>query len=121
MPTAASMQVDVNIKNNFYVNASVIQRLPLNELSILRPNQFSLTPRYEKRKFEVSMPLSLYDYDKVALGLAVRYGILTIGTDRLGIYTGLFDSTGFDLFFSIKVNRCEQKSRINKNSCPVKY
>jgi len=121
MPTAASLQADFNIKNNFYVNATVVQQLPLNDLSILRPSQVSLTPRYEKRKFEVAMPVSWYEYEKVALGLAVRYGILTIGTDRLGVYTGLFDSTGFDLFFSLKINRCEQPNRMNKNSCPVKY
>ena len=121
MPTAASLQADVNIKNNFYVNATVIQRMPLNSLSILRPNQVSLTPRYEKRKFEVDMPLTFYDYKKLALGLAVRFGAVTIGTDRLGAYTGLFDTTGFDFFFSIKWNHCEQGSKINKNSCPVKY
>ena len=121
MPTALSLQADVNIQKNFYVNATVVQRMAINDLSMLRPSQVSLTPRYEKRKFEVDLPVAWYDYSKVALGLAVRYGILTIGTDRLGAFTGLFDTTGFDFFFSIKINHCQQPARASKEKCPVNY
>jgi hypothetical protein len=121
LPTAASLQFDYNIMTNFFVNATVVQRMPLSDLSIIRPNQISLTGRYEKRKFELDLPISYYDYDKVAVGFAVRWGAVTIGTDRLGAYTGLFEATGFDFFFALRWTRCEQGERANKTSCPVKY
>ena len=122
LPTAVSIQGDVNIKTNFFVNLTWIQRVPMNSLSVLRPSQVVLTPRYEKRKFEVDVPLTFYDYDKMALGLAVRYGVVTIGTDRLGIFTGLFDSYAFDFFLSIRWTRCEQgDGRAKKGNCPATY
>ncbi len=113
-PVAASIQVDYCLAPGWYVNASVIQRIPLGKNRILRPNQLSITPRYETRNLEVALPFSLYDYTRPRFGLALRYGFFVLGTDKIGAFTGLWDVSGADIYFGIKVAGCgkmRKKSR----------
>jgi hypothetical protein len=118
-PAAASFQFDYAWSPNIYFNLSVIQRLPLSDRIIQRANQISLTARYETKRFEVAVPYSFYDYFRHRLGIAVRYGVLTIGTDMVGPFTGLFNAYGLDLYFGIKWQlngSCDRKpARPGKN------
>ncbi len=117
-PSAASIQFDYCLKPKYYLNASLVQRIPLNAYTVRRPNQVALTVRYETRKFEVDFPLSFFEYKQLALGASIRYGILVVGTDRLGTFTGLFDSTGFDFFFGFKWTMCDKPFRKkNQTGC----
>jgi hypothetical protein len=122
-PAGVSVQLDINPAPSWYLNLSGVLRTPVGRLSVLRPDQAALTPRYETRRFEVDLPVTYYDGDGVSVGLAARYGILTIGTDRLGAFTGLYDTYAFDFFFALRLQRCgtgtsSRKTRLN---CPVNY
>lgn len=112
-PAAASMQFDYACTPNIYLNFSVVQRLPLSKYMIKRPNQVSITARYEVKNFEIAIPYSLYDYYRNRIGLAIRYGVLTLGTDMIGPYTGISNAFGVDIYFGIKwqlYQSCERKS-----------
>ena len=101
LPAAASVQFDYAITDLYYVNLTVIQRIPLGPLEIKRSNQIALTPRLETRKLEIAMPFSFYDFFKPRIGFSIRYGIFTIGTDMLSPLVGITDSYGADLYFGI--------------------
>ena len=103
LPTAFSFQFDYHFRKNWYVNASLIYGIPLSRNAVGRPAELSITPRYETRNFEVSLPVSLYDWYLTRIGLAFRVYGFTIGTDKLGGFFNLNDFTGLDLYFSIKL------------------
>lgn len=120
LPTAFSLQFDYCVMARVYLNASVIQAVPLSKFAIVRASQAAFTARYETRKFEVAVPFTMNEYQHPHLGVAFRYRFFVLGTDRLGTYTGLFDATGFDLFFGFKANLCEFAKRGGKKPfCPV--
>ena len=120
LPTALSLQFDYCIMPKFYANASIIQAIPLSKYAIVRASQVAVAVRYETRRFEVTMPFTMYEYKTPHLGLAARYKFFVIGTDRLGSFTGLWDTTGYDLFFGFKANICELRKKGGKQPfCPV--
>lgn len=102
-PAAVSVQVDVPLNSFFYVNASVIQRLPLGPMAVSRSNQVAITPRLETRRLEIALPFSLYDYFRPRIGASIRYGVFTIGSDMLGPFVGLTDTYGADIYFAISI------------------
>lgn len=101
MPTALSVQFDYALSENIFVNATVIQRVPLSRYAIRRTNQIAITPRFESRRFEFSIPISYYEYFRPRVGMAFRYGILTMGTDMISPLLGFTDSYGADFYFGI--------------------
>ncbi len=115
LPAAASLQFDYSVTPTFYVNLSVIQRLPLGDYAVKRANQVSITARYETRRFEIAVPYSLYNYYRNRIGLAIRYGILVIGTDMIGPFTGISNAYGFDFFVGIKYQFFGECSQRNGN------
>jgi hypothetical protein len=119
-PTAISIQFDYCIIPRVYANFTWVQAVPLAKTAIVRSSQLAITPRYETRKLEFSLPIVLYEYKYPHAGLAVRYKFFVIGTDRIGSYTGLWDITGYDLYFGFKLNTCElQKKGGKKPFCPT--
>ncbi len=102
LPTAASAQVDACITPVFYTNVSVIHPIMQSDKSVRREKQVSLTPRYETRRFEAALPLSVYEYKTFRFGIALRYGILVIGTDYLNSPLGITEFNGADFYFGIK-------------------
>ena len=119
LPSAVSVQFDYAVKPKYYLNASVVQRIPLSVYAVRRSNQVSFTGRYETRSWEAAIPLTFFEYEKPHLGFTFRHGVLVLGTDRLGTFLGLWDSTGLDFFFGIKINRCQKFFRKSKTGCPV--
>ncbi len=101
LPAAASVQFDLPFNENLFINFSVIQRIPLGKTAIRRSNQIAVTPRFESRRFELSLPVSYYDFFRPRIGLGLRYGIFTIGTDMLSPLMGITDSYGADLYFGM--------------------
>ena len=104
LPTAFSFQIEHPLGPHFFLNGTLIQRIPKMNAGVDRENLVAIAPKYETRNFEVSLPLQLYSYIYPRMGIAVRYGILTLGTDRLGAWTGSAKMSGWDIFFSIKIN-----------------
>jgi hypothetical protein len=103
LPSALSVQFDYHLKQNWYLNASLIYGFPMSRGSMVRPAELSVTPRYETRWFEASMPVSLYNWQLARIGLALRVYGLTIGTEKLGGFFHLNDFTGLDFYMSLKL------------------
>ncbi len=102
LPTAVSLQADLYIKRNVFLNAVWVHPLKLYKYSMRRRSLVAITPRYETPWFEVSLPVSLYDYQYTRIGLSMRFYFLTIGTERLGTYLGLSNLDGLDIYASLK-------------------
>lgn len=101
LPTAASIQFDYAFTENYFVNVSVIQRVPLGNFSIRRANQIAITPRFESRRFEIALPVSYYELFRPRVGVSFRFGIFTIGTDMISPLLGITDSYGANFYFGI--------------------
>jgi hypothetical protein len=104
LPSAISIQADWNVYQNFYANATIIKGFGHgNKPGVIRPDVYSLTPRYETKWGEVSVPLSLLYYDRwqPRIGLAVRAGYFFIGGDAPGSLLKLNDLNGVDFYAGI--------------------
>jgi len=103
LPSALSIQYDYHYRKNWYVNAALILPFQLSNVSLAQPALLAVTPRYESRWFDISLPLSLYNWYQVRLGLAFRIYLLTIGTEKLGPFLGFSNFNGMDFYFSLKI------------------
>ncbi len=107
LPGAFGLQLDYALKENLFINATLVQRLrPLGNSSE-RTNIFAVTPRYESRWLEASVPVVLLNYDQVNIGLALRLGFLTIGSDNLPSLFGQRNFSGTDFYAALKINPFE--------------
>ena len=115
LPMAVSLQFDYHSKRykDVYLGAFWIQPIRFNMHTLRRPAELTLIPRYETKIFEVSVPISLYEYKYPRVGLAARFYFFTIGTEKLGTYLGVGDLNGMDFYFSIKFN-------FGKGTCKIK-
>ncbi len=104
LPSAFSLQADLAIRENIYVNATVVQRIPIGEISVERGNLFALTPRYESRWVSAFLPVSVYNWQHFQVGAAARLAFLTFGTENLGSFFGNKSLTGTDFYMAIKIN-----------------
>lgn len=120
LPTGLSFQFDRCLKPRWYFNMTAIQRVPMPMARVDRPNMLAATIRYETPFFEVGFPYSFYDYYRHRLGLAMRYHIFYLGTDRMGTFiSDRFagdDITGVDLYFGFKLTSIDFKRKSKPHS-----
>jgi len=106
LPGALSVQIDWNLKKNFlYLNLSWLHGIPPTRGAFgpRRAHWLSLTPRIETKWFEFALPLSVYEYRKMQLGMSLRLYFLTIGTDKLGSWLWKADMYGTDIYAMMKL------------------
>ncbi|MFZ4463602.1 MAG: DUF5723 family protein [Bacteroidales bacterium] len=101
LPTALSLQFDYHLRSNYYLGSFWVHPLALEKYYVRRSAQLGLIPRFESEWFGASLPLSLYDYKIPRIGAALRFGPLTMGTERLGVLLGLMDINGLDFYMSL--------------------
>lgn len=104
LPAALSLQFDYQFRPNYYLNTTIIQNVKVGEYQVHRPSVVAITPRYESPWFELAVPISLQNYQRTSMGLAVRLWGFTFGTDRLGGFLGFNDVYGLDFYCSIKLS-----------------
>ena len=104
LPAALTAYGDYRVTKNVYANVLLVQGLPLGENAIGRDNILALTPRYEHRWFGAMLPVSLYNYSKLRVGVSARLAFITIGSDNLGSFFKQSELTGSDIYVGIKVN-----------------
>ena len=104
LPTAVSFQYDYHYRKNIFISGFWIHPLRFQNKSLRRPSQLAIIPRYDTRLLGISIPVSLYDYHQMRLGLAIRIYTLTIGTDKLGTLLGTSNLSGMDFYFNLKFN-----------------
>ncbi len=103
LPSAISVQADVNIWEGLYASGIWMQRLAFSDIHLKRGNLINITPRYQHKWGEIHLPISLYNYNDLNMGLALRLGFLTIGTDNLGSFTKSKEYTGTDFYLGLKI------------------
>lgn len=129
LPTAVSLQYEWHPVGYWFFNTSFVYPMPVFKNSVIRPTQLSFTPRFEKRRFELSIPLSVYEWSRLRAGLALRFWNLTIGTDYFSSWTGWFDFYGSDIYVSWKMSfakgyckkgqsKFHKGKRYYKDACP---
>jgi len=102
LPASVNFQADYQYYPHWYLNAMVVLPVKIYANQLHRPSQAILSLRYETSRFEVNMPLSLYNFKKPRLGLYVRLWYFSIGTEKLGGFFHFQDFTGMDLYVSMK-------------------
>ncbi|MFH0893184.1 MAG: DUF5723 family protein, partial [Bacteroidota bacterium] len=120
LPTALSIQYDYRYTKNWYFNGTIVYPLHFSKTGIRRASQFAFTPRYERKKWEVNLPVSVYDMQSLRMGLAVRVLSVTVGTEKLSPFLGTKDFTGLDLYVAVKVSFDKGKCRQGKGWNPVR-
>jgi hypothetical protein len=102
LPTAVSVQFDYNIYKRFFIASTYTKGLPHKHLGVQRADVLSLTPRFEIKRLEVALPVTLYQYQNFYTGLALRFNSIIIGTDRIGPYISSPDLNGIDFYVAVK-------------------
>jgi hypothetical protein len=104
LPTTLSLQADYNITGRFFANLTILKGFGHGDnVGVVQPDVYSLTPRYETRWFEVSLPLSLmyYGHWQPRAGLAIRAGYFFIGGDAPGSLLKLNDLQQADIYAGV--------------------
>jgi hypothetical protein len=112
LPTAISIQADWNLSKHFFANLTIVKGLGHgNHPGVVRPDVYSITPRYETLWGEVSLPFSLLYYGlwKPRLGVAFRVGYFFIGGDAPGSLLKLNDLNDVDFYAGIHFFVAEKK------------
>jgi hypothetical protein len=104
LPTALSVQADVNYYKNWFINGTLVCPLQFSKTGIRRPVLLGLTPRYETAMFEASLPITLYDLSKPRIGLSARFLWFFVGTEKISGFFHYKDFTGLDFYGGIKVS-----------------
>ncbi len=110
LPTTLSVQYDYHFNGPFYLGAYWLQPLHFRLKSVRQSPVLAVIPRYETRILGVSLPITIYNYEKIRIGAALRFYSITVGTEKLGTFLGIGDMTGMDFYFSVRFN-------LNKGSC----
>ncbi|MEL6846589.1 MAG: DUF5723 family protein, partial [Bacteroidota bacterium] len=103
LPAGLSLQADYAVTDNFFVNAVVIRRVPTPGVGVKRANLMAVTPRFESQWFGVSAPLVWYDDRDLRMGLALRMGPLTVGSDNLSGFVRQDEFSGGDVYAALRV------------------
>jgi len=104
LPTALSFQADWNCYDNLFVNLTVIKGFGHGHgQGVVQPDVYSLTPRYESKWLEASLPFSLiyYGHWRPRLGFAVRAGYLFFGADAPAGLFKLRNMYGTDFYIGV--------------------
>lgn len=135
LPTFISLQFDYNLwKSYIYVNGTIIQGIPhrSSTFGIRHANSLSISSRIETKWLDFSIPFSLYEYRYPQLGLSLRLGPITIGSDKFLNWIINTDLYGGDIYFYAKIPifyhpKCTDTMRKSKkrfsfrkgSNCPI--
>ena len=79
------------------------QRISIKSIMAQAENAVTLIPKYEKKWLMFSLPITLYEYQKLRVGMAAKIGFLTLGSDHLLSLVGKSDFRGSSLYAGIKI------------------
>ncbi len=105
-PPAISLQFDYHINKPFYINSTFIYGVHFGKAFIKRPSVIAITPRYETNRLEISLPISIYEWNfsMPRIGFALRYGNVFLGFDKLNTFFGFSNFTGYDAYIGLRLN-----------------
>lgn len=120
LPATLSAQIDYNWGGGLYTYASVVAGLPwLSRMGIQRASYLTFVPRWEVKRFEASIPVTLYEFQKPLVGAAFRFNSMIIGSDDLMGILFKKDIYGASFYFSLKYTvfkhwKCNPKEKKTK-------
>lgn len=124
LPLTFVIQGDYNFENNFYLNAQLFLGIrQVNFTGAERMSSLTVTPRYEREKFTVGVPISLYRYGKPGLGLYARLWFVSFGVNNFIPIALKKDLYNADIYASVNIpifqsNPCKQYISKKGNYCP---
>ena len=103
MPTRLHVDYAHEIDEKLSVGIAWDQRMPLKTIMAQAENAVTLIPKYEKKWLMFSLPITLYEYQKLRVGMTAKIGFLTVGSDHLLSLVGKSDFRGSSLYAAIKI------------------
>ena len=111
LPTAISLQADVNIIKGFYANLTTYTALHTSNAATGNAHytsNYSLTPRYEHKWFSVMLPMTYGSVQKFNVGLGLRVAFVYMGINNL--ISGLIsDPYGSSFYIGAKIPIFQEK------------
>lgn len=118
LPTALSLQIDVRVVEGFYVNLTSFSGLHQGFSRAPNSHQmsnYSITPRYERKWFTISMPFQYNQFQKMNVGLGFRAGFIYAGVTNL--FSGLIkDPYGTNIYLGAKIPLFKKGSPPDKDN-----
>lgn len=102
LSTALSLQADYQYYPDWYLTGVLVLPVKTGNYQVHRPAHAYLGLRYETDRYEVNLPVSFYNFEKLRVGLYGRYSYFSIGTDNLASFFAANDLYALDFYFSIK-------------------
>ncbi|HMP29077.1 MAG TPA: DUF5723 family protein, partial [Saprospiraceae bacterium] len=73
-PSTLFLQADYRWNKSIYVNGLYAQSIQFLGAGPVNGSMLAITPRLEDKWYSISLPISLYQWQKVRVGLAARLG-----------------------------------------------
>ncbi len=102
-PASLILNADYKVMKKAYVNGLYVQSLQAFGPGTVNGNMLAITPRWEEKWWSASLPISLYQWQKLRVGLAARLGYVTLGSDKISSFLYKDDLSGMDFYTSIKI------------------
>ena len=105
-PTAVAMQYDQRVIDRVYVACDLVQQISSRHGTRLRrPNSIAITPRFDTRWFEASVPIVVHEYgfSRPSVGLMLRFSDVLIGSDHILPFLTRPNVSGADLYFRVRI------------------
>lgn len=117
LPGALSLQGDYKFTDQLAMGASYTHGFSKGKyrFGVQRSKLLAISPRFETKRLEFALPISLYEWRKPQLGAMLRINNnLIIGSDKLGSFFGRNEVYGADLYVNIKLGlnrnpKCSEK------------
>ncbi|MBK8338607.1 MAG: hypothetical protein IPK99_00650 [Flavobacteriales bacterium] len=106
-PTALALQYDQRVMDRVYVACDLVQQLSSRYGTRLRrPNGIAVTPRFDTRWFEASVPVVFHEYGfgRPSVGLMLRFSDVAIGSDHVLPFLTRPNVSGADLYFRVRIS-----------------
>lgn len=84
LPTAATFQFDLHLKDGFYLQSAAVIAVPWTKgFGIQRGSSIGVIPRFETKRFEAAVPFTVAAMQRPSIGLMLRLNSVIIGSDNL--------------------------------------
>ena len=114
LPMALHLNLDYQLKEKFYINAAWIQSLRTRRATGMRHHSLlAVTPRFETKHCEFSLPLSLINnYQQVTFGAMMRVGsFFFVGSDNLPGVLNIGRPFGMDVYTGVSISGLRGKKK----------
>lgn len=104
LPAALQLQGAYRFSQSLSVWGTMTVGIPFPGTTAPRGHTFALVGRFDRRWYGVGLPVSLYNAEKLHVGLVARLGPLTLGTDHIANWIIPADRlSGADFYLALQV------------------